>query len=239
MRWRRHLRGTRPGRTPQPNTDGRCLRSEPTDGRRGQDHGGAASPETGRTHVFVYEDDPDLIAVVERRGYVRNTERASDHLVYDIGDTPSPELPDGYRLFSMADECDVDKRREIFGRSFNHEDPREWPSRFAYEELMRAPDYRPELDLVLASDDDTYAACCIGWYDERNRVAHLEPLGTHPDHRGQGLASVVLLEAIRRLEDLGATYMPMTGGFDPFYKAFGFRKLRTCYAWERTPDGST
>jgi len=27
--------------------------------------------------------------------------------------------------------------------------------------------------------------------------------------------------------------MPMTGGFDPFYESFGFRKLRTGHTWEK------
>ncbi len=191
------------------------------------------NPATGRTHIFVYEDDPDLIEVVERRGYVRNPERGYSQLVYEVDDPPAPELPDGYRLFSMADECDADRRREIFGRSFNHEDPKDWPSRFAYEELMRAPDYRPELDLVVAAPDGTYAACCIVWYDERNRIGHVEPLGTHPDHRKRGLARAVMLEAIRRLDSLGACRIPLDGGFDPFYEAIGFRKLRSCSAWEK------
>jgi hypothetical protein len=30
---------------------------------------------------------------------------------------------------------------------------------------------------------------------------------------------------------MGATRMPMTGGFDPFYEAVGFRKLRTGFSW--------
>jgi predicted N-acetyltransferase YhbS len=134
----------------------------------------------------------------------------------------------------MAEECDIERRREIFGRSFDHEDPKEWPSAFAYEELQRAPDYRKEHDLCVAAPDGTYAACCIIWYDEVNGIGHLEPLGTHPAYRQRGIARELLLEGLRRLRGLGATRMPMTGGFDPFYEAVGFRKLRACYAWVKT-----
>jgi ribosomal protein S18 acetylase RimI-like enzyme len=123
---------------------------------------------------------------------------------------------------------------EIFGRAFNHEDPREWPSAFAYKELMRAPDYSRDRDLIVAAPDGTYAACCIIWYDEVNQAGHLEPLGTHPAYRQRGLGRELLLEGLHRLRDLGAVRLPMTGGFDPFYESFGFRKLWTCYAWEKT-----
>jgi mycothiol synthase len=190
-----------------------------------------ANPQTNQVHIFVYEDDLPLMEVVEERGYVRNEERSASHLEYTIGDLPEPNLPDGFSIFSMAEECDIERRREIFGRSFDHEDPKEWPSAFAYEELQRAPDYRKEHDLCVAAPDGTYAACCIIWYDEVNRIGHLEPLGTHPAYRQRGLARALLLEGLRRLRELGATKMPMTGGFDPIYEAFGFRRLRVCYAW--------
>jgi len=199
-----------------------------------------ANPETGASWIFVWEDDEPLIDVLQRRGYVRNEERSSSHLEYAIADVPEPEFPDGFTVRSMAEGGDIDKRREIFGRSFNHKDPREWPSRFAYEELMRAPDYHPENDMIVLAPDGTYAACCIVWYDSANRVGHLEPLGTRPEYRKRGLARALLLHAVRRLKELGAERMPMTGGFDPFYEAFGFRKVRTGHVWEKgRPESQT
>jgi predicted N-acetyltransferase YhbS len=188
-------------------------------------------PEKKRVYIFVYEDDATLKGAVEQRGYVRNTEISASHLEYVIDDLPEPNLPTGFSVHTMAEENDIDKRREIFGRSFNHEDPEDWPSAFSYRELQKAPDYRKECDLYIVAPDGTYVACCIVWYDEVNRVGHIEPLGTHPDYRRQGLAREILLEGLRRLKRLGATRTPMTGGFDPFYEAIGFRKLRICYPW--------
>jgi predicted N-acetyltransferase YhbS len=191
-----------------------------------------AHPETGRAFIFVYEDDEPLLDAVKRREYVRNADRHSSHLEYRIGEVPEAELPGGFSITCMADDGDVERRREVFGRSFGHEDPRDWPSSYAYRELMKAPDYTPELDLIVAAPDGTYAACCIVWYDAVNRVAHLEPLGTHPAYRKRGLARALLMDALRRAKDVGATRMPMTGGFDPFYESIGFRKLRTGFVWE-------
>jgi predicted N-acetyltransferase YhbS len=196
-----------------------------------------AHPEKNAVHIYVYEDDEPLLAAVERRGYVVNAERSESHLELEIGELPEPDLPDGFAIRTMAEECDVDKRREIFGRSFNHEDPKEWPSAFAYRELMKAPDYRKEDDLFIVAPDGRYAACAIIWYDEANRVGHLEPLGTHPDFRKRGLARELNFECLRRMKDLGATHMPMAGGFDPFYEAIGFKKMRTCYRWEKRLGG--
>jgi len=192
-----------------------------------------AHPDIGGSWVFVWEDDKPLIEVLERRGYVRNEKRSSSHLEYTISDVPKPAFPNGFVVKTMAEGGDVDKRREIFGRSFNHEDPREWPSRFSYEELMRAPDYAPENDLIAVAPDGTYAACALVWPDRVNRVGHLEPLGTHPGYRKRGLARALLLDGLHRLRAMGMETMPMTGGFDPFYESFGFRKLRTGHMWEK------
>ncbi len=89
----------------------------------------------GYGDIFVQrlpEHVSPLLEAVQRRGYVRNEERSSSHLEYAIGELPAPELPPGFSVRTMTQERDVDRRREIFGRSFNHEDPREWPSAFAY-----------------------------------------------------------------------------------------------------------
>jgi mycothiol synthase len=188
-------------------------------------------PRRNRTHLWAFEDDEDLIAVLESRGYVRKDSAESGYLVCEFGEIPEPDLPEGYALHSMADEVDIEKRREIFGRGFDHEDPKEWPCAFAYEELMRAPDYRKEHDLFIVAADGTYAACAIVWFDEPNSVGHLEPLGTHPEHRRKGLAEQILWEGIRRLKAQGARWMPMTGGFEPFYRAFGFEEKTKQRAW--------
>lgn len=53
----------------------------------------------------------------------------------------------------MADDNNIEARREVIGRGFNHTDPLEWPSAFAQEELQRAPDYRKNLDLAVVGPD--------------------------------------------------------------------------------------
>jgi len=189
------------------------------------------NPKDNHVLLWIYEDDEPLLAAASRRGYAKRAEPVSTHLEYTIGEIPELQLPRGFRLISMVEENDIEKRREVFGRSFNHSDPREWPSAFAYRELQKAPDYRKEHDLVIVAPDGTYASCCIVWYNESHRIGHLEPLGTRPEFRRRGLATQIQREGLRRLKALGATRMPMTGGFDPFYLAFGFRHVRNAHAW--------
>lgn len=190
-----------------------------------------ADPNRNRAHIWAFETDEELNRVLRSRGFIRKEDSDAGYLELQFGDVPESRLPEGYTLRSMADQVDIEKRREIFGRGFNHEDPREWPSAFSYEELMRAPDYCREHDLYIVAPDGAYAACAIVWHDRVNRVGHLEPLGTHPDHRRKRLAEQILWEGIRRLKTKGATWMPMSGGFEPFYRAFGFEKKAMQYAW--------
>jgi predicted N-acetyltransferase YhbS len=190
------------------------------------------NPETGRVHIWVCDDD--LAEAVTKRGFTRNEDRTFVGQELELGDVPDSDLPPGFELRTMADECDVEKRREIFGRAFDHPDPKEWPSRFAYEELMRAPDYEPENDLFIKAPGGTYAACCIIWYDDTNRIGHMEPVGTHPEYRKLGLGRAIVYEALRRLKALGAETVPMDGGHEPFYEAIGFRTVRRWTRWEKS-----
>lgn len=190
-------------------------------------------PKRNRTHMWTFDGDDDLNAVLKARGYVRKEEAVSGFLEYRFGKVQELRLPQGYRLRTMEEEIDIEKRREISGRGFNHEDPKDWPSAFSYQELMRAPDYRKGHDLFVVAPDGSYAACAIVWYDAVNKIGHLEPLATHPDHRRKGLAEQVLWEGVRRLKAEGATWMPLGGAFEPFYRAIGFQEVATQHGWIR------
>lgn len=184
-----------------------------------------------QVHIFVYEDDKKLLKIVNKRGYEKRENASSNHLEFEIKGNFTYNLPTGYSLHTMAKSNRITERCEIFGRSFNHPNQEEWPSIFSYQELQKAPDYHPENDFYITYSNNKMVAQAIVWYDEINKIGHLEPLGTHPDHRGKKLAQQLMNACFTRLQKLGATKMPMTGGFDPFYKAIGFKKKRTCFAW--------
>jgi predicted N-acetyltransferase YhbS len=188
--------------------------------------------QTNTLFAYVFDHDVELQVLVQRRGYVQSREHPGWDSEYVVGALPEQELPAGYLIRSMADENDVERRREIFGRAFNHPDPAEWPSAFAYRELQRAPDYCPDRDLYVVAPDGRFAACCIAWYDDLNRMGILEPVGTHPDFRRLGLAREVVYEAIRRLAALGAERV-WVGSGQQFYESIGFRKRYASYRWTK------
>jgi predicted N-acetyltransferase YhbS len=188
--------------------------------------------KTNTLHIYVYDHDEALQALVQRRGYAKDAEQPGYDSAFVIQNLPEQNVPAGFALRSMAQENNIELRREIFGRSFNHSDPTEWPSPFSYEELQRAPDYRKDLDLYIVGPDGGYVSCCVVWYDSHNRMGALEPVGTHPDFRRRGLGREVVLEGIRRAAALGAEKV-WVGSGQRFYEAIGFQKRYISYRWTK------
>ncbi len=189
-------------------------------------------PKTGVVTVHANETDAELAAALEKRGFVRDAEPSESDAEYVITEPPQVTLPRGYAFVSMADENNLARRSEIFGRSFNHPDPKDWASLATIAEMQRAPDYHPELDLVLTNPAGEGVACCTIWWDEINRIGILEPVGTHPDYRRRGLGRAVVWEAIRRVAARGARSV-WVGSAQPFYLAIGFRWRGYSSKWRK------
>jgi predicted N-acetyltransferase YhbS len=182
--------------------------------------------------IPIYDHDEAFQAAVRAREYHRNDEYTLWDSVFTIqGELPEHTLPEGYSLQSMADKNDLDRRRKAFGLGFNHPDPRDWPSLLSYQELQKAPDYRRDMDLYVVAPDGEFASFCIAWWDERNRMAMLEPVGTVPEHRRRGLARAVVLEAIRRVAALGAREV-FVGSDQAFYLSLGFEIKYAQHHWK-------
>ena len=183
--------------------------------------------------IPIYDHDEAFLTVVQQRGYQPNDEYTLWDSVFTIqGELPEYTLPEGYRLQSMADDNDLHRRRKAFGLAFNHPDPQDWPSLLSNQELQRAPDYRRELDLYVVAPDGEFASFCIAWWDERNRIAMLEPVGTVPEYRRKGLARAVVLEAIRRVAALGVRQV-FVGSDQAFYLSLGFQLGYAGHHWRR------
>jgi len=191
-----------------------------------------ADPGSRRLTVHVHDHDDSLLGVVRGRGYERGPEVTLCESELPVASATEPELPEGHAIRSMAEAPDLEARRRVLGLSFGHTDPAGWATVATYEELQRAPDYRPELDLFVTGPDGDSLSCCVVWFDERNRRATLEPVGTRPEQRKAGLGRAVVMEGVRRVAALGAERVSV--GTDlPFYQAIGFRRTCTCHAWSR------
>ena len=172
----------------------------------------------------------DLTAreTLRRRGYVEvEDEPWFAYMLRDLEDVAEQAVPEGYSLRTVRGPDDVERRVEVHRAAFH-------PSRVtaeSYRNVMAAWPYRAELDCVAEAPDASFAAYALAWYDDRNRVGELEPVGTHPEHRRLGLARAVNLFALRRLRETGAESAIVLCRGDSaypgpklFYESVGFRQ---------------
>jgi ribosomal protein S18 acetylase RimI-like enzyme len=188
----------------------------------------AASPgdgEDART-VVALESDLTTVAALERRGYRAVPTRAMSHMVRSLS-LPSalPSPPPGYRIRVVRGDEDLAARADVHRAAFA-------PSRVvrpSYARLMREWPYRPDLDFVVEADDGSFAAFCLCWLDQENRMGELEPVGTHPGHRRRGLARAVCLAGLGGLRAAGAetalVYSVAGSPAESLYSSIGFEIL--------------
>jgi len=193
--------------------------------------------DPGENRLFIYArpGDQPLREQLENRGFAAFPEQTETESILDL-DTQTipltPDVPEGFIVQSMADENDLEKRCKAFGRAFNHPDPLEWPSVISYDYLQQAPDYKKEQDIVVRAPDGEFASFALIWFDEPNRLATLEPVGTQPEYRRLGLAREAIYEGIRRVAVKGAERI-IVGSSAQFYQAIGFIPTETLIRFEK------
>lgn len=189
----------------------------------------------GDARVFIKDQDEPLKELARQRGYDPGKKGGEYWMEYRLDNLPEPNLPEGFRIQSMAEENILEKRTKVFGLSFGHKDPKEWPSVYSYQELQKAPDYRKDLDLYVVAPSGEYVACCITWIDRYNKVARLEPVGSIV----LGMGREVVMEGLRRAFALGAKTSYMESGMR-FYRTIGFKPLYECgRVWHKNVGSTT
>jgi GNAT superfamily N-acetyltransferase len=164
------------------------------------------------------------LAFLRSRGY--EVDSGAQGLVYhltELAEIPEPTVPEGYRLRTVG-PGDLERRVEIHRVVWA-------PSRVtaeSFENVQAAWPYREDVDCVVEGPDGSFAAYCLAWLDEENRVGELEPVGTHPDHRRRGLATAVCRFAHHRLRNLGAeraiVYSQAGSEATALYESIGMRE---------------
>jgi predicted N-acetyltransferase YhbS len=187
--------------------------------------------------VYVNDFDRELEAEVDARGYEKWVDFAQPMSVFNLDEqpVPAPELPEGYRVQSLADENDFHKINRVLWRGFNHEGPPPEEEVEGRRYAQRAPNFRKDLTIVAVAPDGNYASFCGMWYIPQNEVAYLEPLATDPDYRRMGMARAAVYESMRRVKALGARKV-YVGSAQEFYLALGFEVKFTAYPWAKILD---
>ena len=79
--------------------------------------------------------------------------------------------------------------------------------REVHDAVKQMPQFRADLVTIAIAPDETPAAYCIGWLDERSATLEIEPLGTNRSFRRLGLALAVVHEVTRRAWLNGARWV--------------------------------
>jgi ribosomal protein S18 acetylase RimI-like enzyme len=151
--------------------------------------------------TMVYDHDTERKMLLRQRGY---EDRGTTEIVriYDLSRTyPRPELPPGFRITTLAETGNYDERIALENSVWGVALDEAW-----FEGKSSAPHYSFDWDLLAVSPDGQQVAYCLVWLDTRNRMGEIDPMGTHPDYRGRGLARALVTESLRRMRAAGMRY---------------------------------
>lgn len=143
---------------------------------------------------------------------------------------PERELPQGFSLISLEDENNLKEINACLWKGFDHgPDP---DDDYDCRLLMQSgPNFSPGLTTIVKDEKGHYACFAGMWYNSYNRYAYLEPLATVPEYRGLGLATVGVVEGMKKARALGAEYC--FGGTVGFYNFIGFETICNRHLWRK------
>jgi len=196
-----------------------------------------ADPDA-RTAV-AFEDDKEVRAALRRHGFTPDDDaQVTRHsslmhfLARDLPEAPEPPpLPEGFR-YRTVEPDDLAERVAV------HRDV--WaPSRVtesSFANVQASWPYRMSLDCVVEAPDGRFAAYCLLWPDDENKVGELEPVGVREDFRRRGLGAAVCTYALRRWYDEGGRQAIVYCVDDVacgLYESIGFRRHATLVGYSR------
>jgi ribosomal protein S18 acetylase RimI-like enzyme len=191
--------------------------------------------------MVVDDEDEERIVLLAELGFQKD-EMEGDKQVRPL-DTPIPDytLPEGYTVRHVVIEEDYREYREVQKSVFRHIVEM---SKAQLQLYSRASFYKEDLDIVAVDSKGSFAAFCTVRMDPLSKIAELEPVGTHPDHRKLGLGKAVICEGLRRLEKCNPSAMVIIGaapseGARRLYESVGFVNEGTLHYWVRKLVPST
>lgn len=184
-------------------------------------------------NFVVDDDDEELILLLSDLGFQKG-EIEGDKQVRPI-DSPVPtySLPEGHTIRNAVIDKDFLKYREVQMTVFPHIVSM---SKELLQLYSTASFYQEDLDIVAVAPDGKFAAFCTARIDPLSKIAELEPVGTHPDHRKLGLARAVICESLKRLEKYRPSAVVILGaaptnGARRLYESVGFVNEGARHYW--------
>ncbi|WP_157529904.1 GNAT family N-acetyltransferase [Microtetraspora niveoalba] len=191
----------------------------------------------GADEPFVLTDlfdcDTTRADLLTRLGFARF--RVWDHVNEREldGGLPEPSLPPGFVLRGAR----LDDAGQL-AEARNHSFEESWTGDLYRSAVMEKPGYDPAREIVVESPEGRIAAFTVYWTDERNRIGHFEPVGTHRDFQRRGLARAAMLYAMRRMADDGMTAVTVNHNAENLaaarlYASLGFVRRHETYGFRR------
>jgi ribosomal protein S18 acetylase RimI-like enzyme len=203
-----------------------------------EEHRGLSSNEDqdSEIRILVQETDEDRQALYSGLGYRKadlweyNRRMPTDALNLNY------EVPEGFAIRRVDLEEDFSKYRAVLASVFPHCVKMTERTAKIYTE---ASFYKEDLDLVVVAPDRAFAAFVTVRMDPVSRIAELEPVGTHPDHRRLGLGKSVILEGLKRLQKYRPSVVCIPGAApteaaNRLYESVGFTDKVAVYLWRKT-----
>jgi len=198
-------------------------------------HLGGWSRSLERDVLGFYVDDTDieLQAILTDRGYATFSDRGEYHARRHLNVAlPEITIRAEFRLQSLDDENDLGRINRVLWRGFGHDGPAPEEGIASRARAQQTPNYRKDLNIVVAAPDGSYAAYAGIWYVPENKVAYVEPVATDPEFRRMGVGRAAVFEALRRTRELGAE-VAWVGSDQEFYLDMGFEVVAHSTLWYR------
>jgi ribosomal protein S18 acetylase RimI-like enzyme len=155
----------------------------------------------------IYASDAERAERLERHGFERRGVVGVDYRYDTSKYVKKVDLSNDFRVEAFSESFDYENRIETerltFGKDFLN---REW-----FETKALAPGYSADWDLAIVASSGKVVAFCLAWLDGENRIAEIDPVGTHPDYRKRGFAKVLLTECFIRLKYHGVSKAQIIG----------------------------
>ncbi len=182
--------------------------------------------------VWITDKEKVKSQLLRKKGYKKVYTEPITIFSYDK-DFVEVDLLEGYSLYSLKEENDIKKIHACLWKGFDHgPDPDDDHEGRLF--MQSGPNFRKDLTMIIKAPNGDYACYAGMWFDDQNKYAYTEPLATVPEHRGKGLATIALIEAMKKTKELGAKYC--FGGVPDFYKSIGFETICFREEWKKKLD---
>ena len=182
--------------------------------------------EDAKMHFVVEAGDTHRETILNERGYENKGVCEHNRILPEYYEVTNITLAQDYTLRHADIEKEFGKYKAVESAVFKHCKNMTLKQAKIFSE---AEFYTPELDIVVVAPDESFAAFATGRLDPVSKLAEVEPVGVHPEHRRKGLGKAVVLECIRRLQRQGAKAIVILGAASTeeathLYDSLGFSR---------------